>query len=212
MASNKEKSFNQEKGLKVLIAVLAVALIIGGGYFAYQEWIVKPKSEKAASAMVDVERFFENQQYEEAINGDGQNRGALAIISDYGNTKSGNLARYYAGMSFLHLGEYEEAIKHLDAYKKMSGTVLQALAEGGKGDAHLELGHNDKAEAAYRKVINYKDELVSPIYLFRLAMLLDQKDQKDEAVKLLKEIKSDYPLSVQAQDVDKYLGYLGGLD
>lgn len=212
MASNKEKSFDQQKGLKVLIAVLAAILIIGGGIFGYQEWIVKPKSEKAASAMVDVERFFENQQYEEAINGDGQNRGALAIISEYGNTKAGNLARYYAGMSFLHLGEFQEAIKHLDAYKKESGTVLQALAEGGKGDAYLELGQEDKAEAAYRKVINYKDELVSPIYLFRLAMLLDEKDQKEDAIKLLKEIKSDYPLSVQAQDVEKYLGYLGGVE
>lgn len=177
------------KSLKTIVTIAIVVIVAVGGYFGYQEWVTKPKNEKAAAAMMEMERFFQNGQYEEAVNGDGLNQGALSIISQYGSTKSGNLAHYYAGMSFLQLGEYQQAIKHLDQYNAASGTTLQVLAEGAKGDAHLELGEEDKAIASYRKAAEYKDQIASPLFLYRVAMLLEAKDQNDEAVKYLLQIK-----------------------
>lgn len=197
------------KSLKTIVTIAIVVIVAVGGYFGYQEWITKPKNEKAAAAMMEMERFFQNGQYEEAVNGDGLNQGALSIISQYGSTKSGNLAHYYAGMSFLQLGEYQQAIKHLDQYNAASGTTLQVLAEGAKGDAHLELGEKDKAIASYRKAAEYKDQIASPLFLYRVAMLLEAKDQNDEAVKYLLQIKEEYPESPQALEVEKYLAYLG---
>ncbi len=197
------------KSLKTIVTIAIVVIVAVGGYFGYQEWVTKPKNEKAAAAMMEMERFFQNGQYEEAVNGDGLNQGALSIISQYGSTKSGNLAHYYAGMSFLQLGEYQQAIKHLDQYNAASGTTLQVLAEGAKGDAHLELGEEDKAIASYRKAAEYKDQIASPLFLYRVAMLLEAKDQNDEAVKYLLQIKEEYPESPQALEVEKYLAYLG---
>ncbi|MFY0053351.1 hypothetical protein ABTQ00_18975, partial [Acinetobacter baumannii] len=36
---------------KPILAVLVVALVIGGGYYGYKEYIQKPKEEKAADAL-----------------------------------------------------------------------------------------------------------------------------------------------------------------
>lgn len=207
MSSNQNNSMS--KGTKAIIGVAIVIIVLIGGYFGYQEGIVSPKNEKAANAMVEMERFFQNKQFEEVINGDGMNQGALSIISQYGNTKSGNLANYYAGMSFLHLGEFEEAIKYLNQYKMDAGSPLYALAEGAKGDAYLELNNHDKAIEAYQKAINAKDNLTSPIYLHRIGMLYYQQEKGEQAISSLKEIKTEYPNSPQAQEVDKYLAYIG---
>lgn len=197
------------KSLKTIVTIAIVIIVAVGGYFGYQEWVTKPKNEKAAAAMMEMEQFFQNGQFEEAINGDGLNQGALAIIAQYGNTKSGNLARYYAGMSFMQLGEYQEALKYLNEYKAASGTTLQVLAEGAKGDAHLELGDQEKAIASYRKAAEYKDQVASPLFLYRVALVLEAQDKNDEAIKYLLQIKEEYPESPQALEVDKYLAYLG---
>lgn len=212
MSSSQSNKGAMNNSLKTVVGIAIAVMLAVGGYFGFQEWVTKPKNEKAAAAMIEMERFFENGQYEEAINGDGMNQGALSVISQYGNTKSGNLAHYYAGMSFLHLGQFEEAVKYLDQYKAVPGTTLQVLSEGAKGDAYLELGNQDKALDSYRKAAGYKDKVASPLYLFRIAMLLEEKDQNDDAINYLLQIKEQYPKSPQAMEVDKYLAYLGHVE
>lgn len=208
MSSNQSKS-SMSGGIKAIIGLAILVIIIVGGYFGYQEGIVKPKNEKAANAMIEMERFFEKRQFEEVINGDGMNQGALSIIQQYGNTQSGNLANYYAGMSFLQLGEFEQSIKYLNQFKIDINNPLFALSEGAKGDAYLELGKEDQAIEAYRKAVNAKDNFASPIYLHRIGMLYYQQDKSEEAIQSLKEIKTQYPNSPQAVEVDKYLAYIG---
>lgn len=198
--------------MKTIIIIAAAALLLVGGYFGFQEFVTKPKNDKAASAMMYVERFFENQQFEEVINGDGQNRGALAIINEFGGTKVGNLARYYAGMSFLHKGEFEQAVKYLEQYKTSAGTSLEALANGAIGDAYLELGNEEKALASYKKAIASKDDFATPLFLFKTAMTMDEGSQQEEIINYLLQIKNDYPMSAQAEQVEKYLAYFGHVE
>ena len=55
----------------VMIAVAAI-VIIGGGWYVYQQYIVKPKEEKASEALFKAQDYFAKDSLNLALNGDGQ--------------------------------------------------------------------------------------------------------------------------------------------
>ena len=72
---------------KPLLGAIVAVLVIGGGWFAYQEYVVKPKEEKAAEALFKAEQYFAMDSSRLVLNGDGQNKGVLNVISNFGGTK-----------------------------------------------------------------------------------------------------------------------------
>ncbi|MGL5947319.1 MAG: tetratricopeptide repeat protein, partial [Sediminibacterium sp.] len=118
---------------KPILAVLVVALVIGGGYYGYKEYIQKPKEEKAADALFKAQQYFAIDSLNLVLNGDGQNKGALYVIKNYGGTKAANLAHYYAGVSYLKLGDFNNAVKYLKDFSTDAKQV-QLLALGCLGD------------------------------------------------------------------------------
>ncbi|MFX7878553.1 tetratricopeptide repeat protein, partial [Acinetobacter baumannii] len=106
------------------------------------------------------------------LNGDGQNKGALYVIKNYGGTKAANLAHYYAGVSYLKLGDFNNAVKYLKDFSTDAKQV-QLLALGCLGDAYAELNKKEEAIQAYKKAAATfeEDENNSSEYLFRAALL-----------------------------------------
>ena len=96
---------NQKKIIIIVCAIIAVALII----FCYFKFYKAPREEKAAAAVFYAENYFDAGDYQQALEGDGQNPGFLAVIDNYGSTKSGKLAKLYAGIASLRLGKFDEA-------------------------------------------------------------------------------------------------------
>ena len=68
--------------------------------------------------MYQAERWLEMDSFKLALNGDGNYLGFLDIAKNYKFTKAGNLAKYSAGICYLHLGQYQDAIEYLTKYKK----------------------------------------------------------------------------------------------
>src|SRR5690348_3883031 len=91
----------------ILIAVGAVVVV--GGWYAYQSMVVEPQEEQAADAIYKAEANFAQDSLKAALNGVGTTRGFLYIINNYGGTKSGNLSKYYAGVCYLRLGDFNNA-------------------------------------------------------------------------------------------------------
>lgn len=200
-----------EKNQKVIIGAIVAVLVLVGGYFGYKYLVQAPNEEKAASALFSAERWFEVDSLNYTLNGDGQHLGALAVIKKYDGTKAGNLARYYAGMSYLRTGDATNAIKQLEKFDG-SGTPLQFLAYGALGDAYMDNKNTDKGVEFYKKAAgNEKDNFISPLYLFRAALASEVSGKTEEAKKLYLEVKNKYPYSQQAREVDKYLARLGEL-
>ena len=85
-----------------------------------------------------------------ALNGDGINPGFEKIISQFGGTKAGNLARYYAGSAALKMGDFNKAVKYLKDFETDAKQV-QARAYKLLGDAYAELGKNKEALDSYIK-------------------------------------------------------------
>ncbi len=186
--------------------------IVGGGVLAVVIAIVgitnfylPSKEKEAQEQMFKAQQYFEKDSFNLALHGDGNYKGFVAIASDYKWTKSGCLSHYYAGVSFLRIGEYDNAIKHL---KKYSGSepVVSAMAIGALGDAYSEKDEMDKAITNYKKAAKTAaNEFISPYYLFKAALALKVKGDNAEALKLFNEIKSTYPNSNEGREAEKYI-------
>lgn len=195
---------NQKLGLGVLMGLL----ILVGGYFGYKAFILQPKEEKAAKALFPTQRWFEADSLNYVLNGDGQQQGALSVINKYGGTKSANLARYYAGMAYLKTGDFPNAIKQLEDFNGKN-TPMAYLAFGALGDAYMETGQTEKGISFYLKAAGNKNGFTTPLFLFRAALAHEVNGKAEEAIKLYKRIRTEYPYSAQANNVEKYLARLG---
>ncbi len=190
---------------KTISYVIGGIVLIVVGYLSFNKFYLQPKEDEALSQMFMAENYFEKDSFNLAINGDGNYLGFLDIIDDYGITKSANLAKYYTGISYLHLGQYEDALDFLKGFKT-DDLLLAPVTEGAKGDALLELGETENALKQYKKAYTASDnELTTPIYMMKAASLLESMDELEEALSLYKEIKEKYPTSTEGTNVDKYI-------
>lgn len=195
-----------EEHQKPITYVIGALVLLVVAYLGFTRFYLHPREEEANSQMFMAENYFEKDSFNLAINGDGNYLGFLDIIDDYGLTKAGKLARYYAGISYLHLGQYEDALEYLNGFKTKD-MLLAPITEGAKGDAMLELGDTTGALRHYRKAFSMSDnEFTTPIYLMKAANLLESMDQLDEALVLYRQIKEKYPESNEGQNADRYIG------
>ncbi|MDR1171737.1 MAG: tetratricopeptide repeat protein [Bacteroidales bacterium] len=185
----------------VIVVILGIVVL----YMAFQKLYVDKKSEEVAAQMFPAEQYFEKDDWEKALDGDGNNLGFVDIISDYKFTPSANLAKYYAGLCYLHLGEYDEAISYLSKFKSKD-KILSSIALGGIGDAYAQLGEPEKAVNFYRKAAGHRsNDFTSPLYLLRAGILLEKEGKLKEAGELYERIKTDYAASTEGRTIDKYI-------
>jgi tetratricopeptide (TPR) repeat protein len=160
---------------------------------------------KAQDNMFFSVNYFERDSFNLALNGDGQHYGLLEIIDDFGSTDAGNLAYYYAGASYLNLGDNENAVNYLSKFSA-NDQIVSSVALGSLGDAYMNLGETDKAIANWKKAANNSENaFTSPLYLLRAAMALEDQGNTKEALKLYLIIKDKYSSSDQGSDIDKYI-------
>lgn len=198
-----------EKYQKPVLIVVAVLVIGIGGWLGYNEYIVKPKEEKAHDAMFRAEEYFKLDSSRLVLNGDGQSKGVLYVINNFGGTKAANLCKYYAGVSYLKMGDFNNAVKYLKDFST-DAKQIQLLAYGLLGDAYSELNKKDDAVASYKKAAGTfeTDEANSSEYLFRAALLEETNGKPKEALDLYKEIKEKFPKTDKGFLADKYIARL----
>jgi tetratricopeptide (TPR) repeat protein len=203
-ALTRTEQFVEDNQRKITYVIGAVVVLVGA-FLAFNRFYLQPKEEEALTQMFMAENYFEKDSFNLAINGDGNYLGFLDIIDDYGMTKSANRAKYYTGISYLHLGQYEDAIDYLKKFKT-DDLLLAPVKAGAIGDAMLELGKTDDALKQYQKAYSEtENELTTPVYKMKAANLLESLNKLDEALKLYEEIKKDYPQSAEGTIVDRYI-------
>jgi tetratricopeptide (TPR) repeat protein len=201
------------KNNKAITIVLAGLALVVGGYFAYTKLFRGPQEVKAAEAIWKAEDYFRQDSFNLALNGDGINAGFLKAIKNHSGTKAGNLAKFYAGACYVQLGDFNNAIKYLKDFST-NQVEVEIRATGLLGDAYAELGKKQDAIDYYKKAgtLYDEDDVNSPEYLFRAAMLNQELGKNKDAIELLHQIKDKYPNSQRAFEVDKHLGKLGDLN
>jgi len=193
-----------EENYKTLLIGLGVIVALVGIFWLGKLYLNK-RNDEAQSQMYQAERYLEMDSLNLALNGDGNYLGFLDIARDYKFTNSGNLARYGAGICYLHLGEYQEAIDFLNKYSKKD-KVLGSLAIGATGDAYVELGDLDKGVSKYIEAADFaENSFNTPFFLMKAGEIHDLNGKYSEALKVYERIESEYPESTEGTTIEKYI-------
>ncbi len=195
-----------EKNGKFLFGGIGLLALLIGGYFAYKYIVQAPKQKEAVAQMFQAQFQFDRDSFKLALtNPGGGYPGFVDIVDQYSGTPAGNLANYYAAVSYIKLGDFEAAKSYLKAFHAPDN-LLKATKQGLLGDLTGEAGDLEGALSYYKKAASIADnDLVSPYYLKKAGLLLTKLDKKEEAHKIFEEIKSKYPNSAEGKDIDKFL-------
>lgn len=204
------RSFWDQNGKIILIVVGALVILIGG-FIVYKNFVQAPRERKAQESLFKAEEFFRQDSLSLAINGDGMNPGFDKIASQYGSTKAGNLAKFYAGAAHLKMGDFAKAVTYLKDFSTDAKQVQQRAYKL-LGDAYAEQGKAKEALDYYKKAAHEfdADEIASSEALFLSAYMADRVlNDKKQAVDLYKELKKNYPRTQYGFEADKYLAQAG---
>ena len=192
---------NQNSIIKIIGAIIAIIVL----FKAYQNFYILPLEKEAQTDIYMAELYFQKDSFNLALDGDGQYAGFLEIADDYGSTNVGKLANYYAGLCYLNIGEYEDAIEYLEDFSS-NDIILSSLALGCIGDAYMELGDIDNAMDAYEDAVaNSNNKFTAPRYMMKLAMIYELNGDYSEALDLYETIKKDFKESIEASGIEKYI-------
>lgn len=189
------------KSLSIILGVIVglVALFwLGRMYF-------NKRNTEAQSQIYQAERYLEMDSLYLALNGDGNYLGFLDVANDYKMTATGNLAKYSAGICYLHLGQFDEAIEMLDKYKKKD-KILGSLAIGATGDAYVEKGEVDKGISKYLEAAKFaENSFNTPLFLMKAGEMYELNGNYAEALKVYERIQNEYPESTEGTTIEKYI-------
>ena len=189
-----------------IIGGVVAVIIIVAGFIMYKNLYAEPREEKAQVALFKGQEYFEQDAFEQALNGDSIGyTGFLKVADEYSGTKAANLAKAYAGICYAQLGKYEEAVKMLDSFNGKDQMVAPAIL-GAAGNCYAQLGQLDKAASTLLSAADKADNnTLSPIFLIQAGEILVKQGKYDDAVNAYTKIKDKYFQSYQAMDIDKYI-------
>lgn len=201
---------------KYIFGGIGIVAVVVLGFLGYQEFIKKPKNIEASN-----ESFFAQQYFNEAVNGTNKDSlytlalkgaegkyGFLDIIDKYKGTDAANLANYSAGMAYLNMNKYQEAITYLQDFSTKDA-ILGPLAKGGIADAFMQLDQPEDALGYYEDAFAAsKNEFTTPRFLFKAGITAQELGKNDKALKYFNRVKDEYPNSEEGRTIDIYIGKL----
>jgi tetratricopeptide (TPR) repeat protein len=200
-----------EKNQKIILIVVGVVVVIVLGFFGFRRLYLEPKEKEAQAQMFMAEKYFEMDSINKALNGDGNYKGFLDIIDQYGITKSANLSQYYAGICYLKKGDYEKAIDYLEDFSS-DDQIIGPMATMAIGDAYMELKQTDKAIDYYLEGADKKkNEFTTPVILMKAGWAYEEQGQYEKALEIYKRIKTEFPRSTEGREAPKYIAKMEGL-
>ena len=194
--SKSEEFINNNKNKIFTVLGVIVFLLLGFSIFSY---IKSNQNNTAQEEMFQAVYYFEKDSLVQALNGDGNNYGFLEIIDEYGLSDAANLSKFYAGASYLKLGNYENAINYLDEFSS-SDLLIQARAYSLIGDAYVEIRDYDNAIYYFKKASNENpNEFFTPSYLLKLAIVYEETGDLESALDTYEEIIEEFKNSPEYQ-------------
>ena len=189
-----------------IIGGVVALIVIITGVVMYNNLYAEPREEKAQAALFKGQEYFEQDAFEQALNGDSiAYTGFLKVADEYSGTKAANLAKAYAGICYAKLGKYEEAVKMLNDFDGDDQMVSPAML-GAAGNCYAQLNQLDNAAATLLDAAKKADNnTLSPIFLMQAGEILVKQGKLDDAIQAYTQIKEKYFQSYQAMNVDKYI-------
>ncbi len=212
-ASKTEEWVAKNQKYIFIIVGLAAAIILG--YLGYNKFIQEPKESEAMNDMFQAQQFFDqavtntsdkDSLFNLALNGGEGKFGMLDIISEYKGTNAANLASYYAGMAYLNVKDYTNAVEHLSNFSS-DDEALGPIAKGGIGDAFMQLDQKEDALDYYVQAAEMKtNSYTTPMYLYKAGNVALALGENSKALAYFKRIKDEFSTSTEAANIDVFIG------
>lgn len=202
------------KNQNYIFGVVGIVAVVVLGIMGYNRFIAEPAAKEAMNEMYQAQTYFN-----EAVNGSDQDSlftlslnggegkyGMLDIIDEYGSTPAGNLANYYAGMAYLNLKDYQNAITYLSNFSS-DDKMLSPIAKGGIGDAFVQLNQLEDGLDYYEQAIkDNTNDFTTPLYLLKAAKVAIDLGSYETALTHLNRIKDEFASSNEASEADILIG------
>jgi len=185
--------FNKNKNQVYIIAGAIVVIVLGVLFYTSKQ---ANNNEEAIVALGKIKPVYESGNYQAAINGDSLgNKGLLFIVSEYGSSENGNMAKLLLANSYYALRDFENASKY---YNDFSGSNKLSKVAAISGLASVKEAKNDFIGAAkdFERAANYdKENPYRDEYLFYAGRNYALANDKAAAKKIFSELKTDFPKS-----------------
>ena len=188
-----------------LVAIAAIIIL-------YIQFYANPLKQEAQAQTFTAEQYFRAEDYDKALNGDGNALGFSQIIDEYG-AKGGKAVYLYAGICQLQLGNAAEAIEYLNNYRT-DDAILTARAIACTGDAYSILENNAEALKFYiqaaDKVLSTStscsfNNVYAAAYLLKAGIICEEMGKPQEALVYYQRVKDNYPTTPEGYEIDKYI-------
>lgn len=204
-----------EKNNKILFYVLIGIAIAILGFLGYNKYILEPTETEASNELAFPRKYFDDASTAASsqvdslltlgLEGADGRYGFVDIASTYSGTKAGNIANYYAGVSYLKMKNYEKAIEHLSKFNS-DDQVLGPIALGAIGDAFADINQLNDALEYYEKAADKKDnDFTAPLFLFKAGKIALELKEFAKAERFFTEIKDKYKTTEFGRDIEKYI-------
>jgi predicted negative regulator of RcsB-dependent stress response len=198
--------------------LLIAAVVVAVGVYGWRMYAQR-QTAKAFAAFDDAMKVFQAPVGAPAAPGevtyadaskkfaDAQQKFS-AVASKYPRTRAGELARYYAALSFEKLDKNAQARESLQGLANGGDEDVAAMARFELAGLDDRMGQGDDAAKLYQQLIAKPSLLVpKPIVMLALAQHYSEKNPS-EAAKLYGQIKSEYPDTPIAEQADQALALL----
>lgn len=195
-----------EKNQKAIMYGLGIIVLVVLAVLAYHNLYLKPKNENAQAAIYKGERYFQNRQDSLALFGDGNDYiGFEEVMNQFSGTKTADLARAYAGISYSRIGDNEKALDYLKKFKGGDKLITPAIS-GAIGDVYMNLNQSEKAANIFTKAAKDADDnMLSPIFYKKAGFAYLHAQMYDKATETFEMLKKKYLNSPEGQEADKYI-------
>ena len=203
-----------EKNSKPLFSALIAVVVIFLSYLGYTKYISEPNEIEASNELAFPRKYYDQASTAGSgidslltlgLEGVDGKYGFLDIADSFSGTNAGNLANYYAGVSYLEMKQYDKAIEYLEKFNS-NDEMLGPVSLGAVGDAFADINQPEQALEYYQKAANKKDnDFTTPLFLYKAGMTAMELKKFDKAESLFSEIKENYPTSDQGRDVEKFV-------
>lgn len=203
-------SWYQNNKKRVTNVGIALVVVIAAGWFYLNNQ--HQNNEKAALEFAKVFAYYDNGQYQIAMNGIPEKnvRGLTAIVGDYGSTQYGNLSKFYLANCLYNTGDVEKALAMFED-ADLDSPLLEASRLAGIAVCYEAKGNFAEAAKNFEKAGKYSaNDPNAPDNLANAARDYAKAGDKDQAIELYQLIKKEHASSAAAREVEKRIEELRG--
>ena len=195
-----------KRTISIAVAVLALAVLAIVVFVKNRA----DNNEKAIAQLGAVFHYYDQGEFQTAIDGIPERNiaGLRSIVENFGNSATGDLARFYMANALFNMAKYDEAKKLFDEFSPINEMLIVSRLSGIGACAEALGNHKEAAENFEKAATKYAKDPNAAENLSNAARNYGEAGEKEKAIEIYKRIRKSYPTSPFARDVDRFIAQL----